>query len=200
MFAKIGTLRHRSTGGGVPPVTGGSLQIGNGTSTLYQHPIHYGDNYGINAYIFTAAELGAAKTITGIEFYLKSFSTPVSYPNQRIRMGLVAQSTFPSATPDMQFADLTLTNFGVVKNSFTQSIPNNNVWYAITFDTPFVYDGVSNLLLVWDNLWGSWSSGIGGSYGSNSVTNKNARKMSATSPVTGAGTRTNTRPNVKFNY
>lgn len=198
MFAKLGILRHRDTGT-TPPIVGGELQIGVGGSLLYQHPVHYADDYGKNAYIFTAAELGAAKTITGISFYLRSWSqTPFSYPNQVIKMGHVIQPEF-DLDPDMNFADISVSDFITVKPSFTLSIVNNSVWYQFNFTTPFVYDGVKNLLVVWENNWGDWSSQIGGT-NAVTATNKVARKSSATSPVTGNGTRSSNRPIIKIHY
>ena len=190
----LGILRHRDI---APP--SGVLQIGTVGNLIYQHPINYGDNYGKNAYIFTAAELGTAKTITALEFYIRSFSPPLSYTSQKIKMGLVTQSAFPSATPNMDFTDLTLTGFVTAKNTFTFSITSNGIWYTLTLDTPFVYDGVKNLLVVWENNMGSWMSQTGGtSY--LAVTNTVAAKNSATSPVTGNGTRSSNRPVIKIHY
>ena len=198
MIAQLGILRHRDNGT-TPPPTGGELQIGTGGSLLYQHPINYNDDYGKNAYIFTTAEVGAAKTITGISFYLRSWSqTPFSYPNQVIKMGHVVQSEF-DLDPDMNFADLSVSGFITVKPSFTQSIVNNNQWYQITFNTPFVYDGVNNLLIVWENNWGDWSSQVGGT-NAVTATNRVAKKDSVTFPVTGNGTRSSNRPIIKLHY
>ncbi|MEY2701967.1 MAG: hypothetical protein RLY43_600 [Bacteroidota bacterium] len=197
MFSHIGSLRHRDVGT-TPPITGGVLQLGTPGNIEYGQPIVYADNYGRDAMIFTTAELGAAKTITALEFYFRSFGTPVSYPNQLIKMGNVVQSQFDSA-PDMTFADMTVTGLITVKNTFTQLINTNNVWYTLTLDTPFVYDGTKNLLIVWDNNWGSWSSNTGGtSY--MTATNAVAKKSSASSPITGNGTRSSNRPVIKIHY
>ena len=195
MFAGLGVLRHRDS---APPITGGVLQLGTAGNLLYDQPILYDDNYGRSAYIFTTAELGAAKTITAIEVYLRSWSTPVTYTNQLIKMGNVVESEFDSA-PDMNFADLTVTGLTTVKTAFSQYIPSNNTWYTINLTTPFVYDGTKNLLLVWDNNMGSWSSNTGGtSY--MTATNAVAKKASASSPVTGNGTRSSSRPVIKIHY
>jgi len=202
MIAQLGILRHRTTGGGGggtnPPVVGGVLQLGSPGNLVYQLPIVYGEDYGKSAMIFTTAELGSAKTITGIEVYFRSFPLPISYPNQLIKMGNVTASQFDT-TPDMSFSEVGLSGLITVKNAFTQSINTNNAWYNITFDTPFVYDGTKNLLLVWENNWGDWTSAVGGtSY--MTATNSVAKKSSFTFPVSGDGTVSSNRPIIKFHY
>jgi hypothetical protein len=199
MIAQLGILKRRIAGGGTnPPVVGGTLELGTPGNLLYQLPIVYGENYGTAAMIFTAAELGAAKTITGIEVYFRSFPLPISYPSQLIKMGNVTSSQF-DATPDMSFSEVGLSGLITVKNAFTQLINTNNAWYNITFDTPFVYDGTKNLLIVWENNWGSWTSAIGGT-SSMTATNSVAKKGSATFPVTGNGTVSSNRPVIKIHY
>lgn len=197
MFTNLGILRHKDTTV-TPPVTGGTLAIGTEGNLIYQHPINYGSNYGKNAYIFTAAEMGAAKTITGVEVYLRSWDTPVSFPNQVIKIGHVTQSEF-DLDPDMNFADLSVSGFITAKPSFTQSIPNNGVWYNITFNTPFVYNGVNNLLFVWENNWATTFYVTGGS-SYMTATNRAAIKSSGTFPVSGNGTRSSNRIVIKFHY
>jgi hypothetical protein len=38
---------------------------------------------------------------------------------------------------------------------------STNGWQTITFDSPFVYNGTDNLLLIWENRDGDWTSGYG---------------------------------------
>jgi hypothetical protein len=191
-----GILRHRDN---TPPVIGGYIQIGNGTSLQYNRPNNWGENYSKTAYIWTAAELGAAKTITGISLFHRQYSTPASQGNQTIKLAHVAQSVFDS-TPAINFSDMTLSNLTTVKNTFTYSISNNNVWLQTNFTTNFVYDGVSNLILIWEHNDNDWDSTAGGADGL-SVTAKGMTAASS-APLNQAanGSLLNTRPNIRFHY
>ena len=197
MQSHIGILRHRDVSV-TPPVTGGVLQIGTGSTRVYNLILNGSDNYGKSAVIWTAAELGGAKTITAVSLYFRSYSTPRSFPNQVLKLAMIDQAVF-SASPDMSFAGLTLTGLVTAKAAFTFGIPNNNVWYQFILDTPFVYDGVKNLMLVWENNWGAYQGDSGGTDGS-TVANTVITKASATSPVTGVGTLLSNRPNIKIHY
>lgn len=196
MHSHLGTLRHRVVT--TPPITGGVLQIGVGSTRVYNLILNGSDNYGKSAVIWTAAELGGAKTITAVSLYFRSYGTPRSFPNQVLKLAMVDQAIF-SASPDMSFADLSLTGLVTAKAAFTFGIPNNNLWYQFILDTPFVYDGIKNLMLVWENNWGGYSGDSGGNDGS-TVANTVITKASATAPVTGIGTRLSNRPNIKIHY
>lgn len=196
MFAQLGILRHRDDG--TPPITGGVLTIGVGTSLAYQLPINAEDTYGKTGIIWTAAELGGAKTITEIEFFFRSYSPVKTFTNQTIKMALVDEATF-LASPDMSFSDLTLTGLVTAKSGFTHSITSNNLWYSFVLDTPFVYDGVKNLIIIWENNMGTWDVNYGGT-NTATVANTVASKSGVVFPITGIGTRSSKRPNIKIHY
>ena len=200
MIAQLGILKRRieSGGGTNPPVVGATLQLGTPGNLEYGSPIVYAENYGKLAMIFTTAELGAAKTITGIEVWFRSFPPPITYPSQLIKMGNVTSSQFDT-TPDMSFSEVGLSGLITVKNTFAQLINTNNAWYNIIFDTPFVYDGTKNLLVVWENNWGTWTSATGGT-STMTATNSVAKKSSPTFPITGNGTVDSDRPVIIFHY
>lgn len=192
----LGILRHRELG---PPVLGLNIQIGVGTTRLYNRPNNWFDYYSKSAFIWTAAELGAAKTINAISLYHAGYSLPSSEPNQTIRMAHVAQSNFDSA-PAINFSDMTLTNLTDVKSNFIYGIAGNNVWTSTPFVNNFIYNGVSNVILIWEHNGNDPDSTAGGADGSTQT----AKGMTAgsTSPLvtTGNGTLLNVRPNIKFHY
>lgn len=196
MFGRLGILRHRDS---TPPIIGGVLQIGTGSTLSYNRPNNWGENYSKSAFIWTAAELGVAKTITGISLYHRQYSTPAGQSNQVIKMAHVAQSVFDSA-PAINFSDMTLTNLATVKPTFTYSIVNNNVWTQITFTTPFVYNGTSNLMLIWEHNDNDWDPTAGGTDGSTQTAKGMTAASSAPLVQTNNGTLLNVRPNIKFHY
>ena len=202
MIAGLGVLRN-SSAVTVVPVVGATLQIGDGTFRQYSQLIDRstlnGDGgYSRSSIIWTAAELGGAKTITGISLYFRSYTTSQFMLNQVIKMGMVTESIFDSA-PAANLSDLTVSELTTVKSEFNFNITTNNLWYIFTFNTPFSYDGIKNLILVWDNNSGFTTSSVGGNDGSN-VPNTGFIKRGNSLPITGNGTRYSNRPNIRIHY
>lgn len=197
MIGQLGILRRRDTSG-APPITGNTLQIGFGTTRVYGILINSEMNYSKNAVIYTAAELGGAKTITEIEMYFRSYTTPVTLNNQSIRLSHVVESEFPiTASADLS-ETMNITDTVTVKTPFTLNINSNNQWYSFPFTTNFVYNGTSNLLVEWDQYDGSGSVGTGGTDGA-TYTNKVFQANASSLPITG-GSRSSNRPNIKIHY
>lgn len=193
----LGILRHRNDD---PPITGQILQIGTGTSLIYYAPNNYNFRYSRTAFIWTAAEMGAAKTINFVAFYNRSYGSITSLPNQTLKIGHVAQSSFGS-TPLIGLQDLTITDLTNVKSNFAYSTYANNLWWLINFDINFVYNGTSNLILIWENNANDWSSTAGGSDGSTQP-NKGIYSGDMDDPLlpnTVADIHTR-RPNIKIGY
>jgi hypothetical protein len=198
MITQLGILRHRNDD---PPVTGQTLQIGTGTSLVYYAPNNWNFKWSKSAFIWTAAEIGAAKTINNVQFYNRSYGSFPTLPNQTLKIGHVAQSSFATSNPPINLSDLTITNLTTVKSNFAYTIPSNNLWWPIMFDTNFVYDGTSNLILIWENNAGDWSSTAGGSDGSTQA-NKGITSgdMTSASGIPAVGTILTRRPNIKIGY
>lgn len=202
MFHSIFLGRDNSNINGCPyAVQNTSLQIGTYYTTT-QTSLAYGlNNYSISGNIYLGSDIGSGKNITGLQFQPTGYTTPFVYSSpQEIWIGQISNSTFPTTTPAVDFSDLTFTKtLTKVKGAFSLTIPSNNVWQSITFDTPYCWDGTNNLLLVWKNYDGSWSSGYGNVQVAN-VVSRNMWKGNDASFPTGNGTRTNFPLLVKFNY
>jgi hypothetical protein len=184
----------RGTVVGFVPTT----EIGTGTSSNYEMPFKGIYHYSISASIYLQSELGnLPKRINSIQFYFAGFTTPYTVTNQEIWIAEVAQSSFDTA-PAVDFSDLTITNLTQVKTSFTHTVTANNQWYQFDFNTPFTYNGTSNLIVIWKNYDGSATiSGAG--YGrTTSATNRGMYKFNDPSFPTGDGTRINEILNAKF--
>lgn len=179
-------------------VQGLEATIGTYYTTTAFNPVYGLYNYSIGASLYPGASVGA-KQLTGCSVYFTGYTTPYSYINQELWIGVVSNSTFPTTTPAVDFSDLTfITPLTKVKNSFTLNI-TNNVWTTFTFDTPFCYDGTNNLLFVWKNYDGAWTSGYGNAQVANVVSKAMYKGNDASFP-TGTGTRTNFPLLIKFNY
>lgn len=157
--------------------------------------------YSMSASLYNTSDLGSTtKQLTGVQMYLSGYTTPYTFTSQEIWIGQVSNSTFPSTTPQVDFSDLTFTSSLVkVKSSFTLSITTNGVWYNIDFDTPYCWDNTNNLIFVWKNYKGTWSSGYGTSQAAN-VVSKGMYKGNTSGYPTGTGTRTNWPMLLRFNY
>jgi gliding motility-associated-like protein len=124
-----------------PPV----LQVGNqtGQNTAFQHPAIYANTTRnsrhqmlIRANELTAAGIGPGY-LTSLAFNVTALSGAVNYPNFTIRVKCTAATFAPSP-------------FDNVNLNQVYTVPNHNVtlgWNTHTFQTPFYWDGVSNLLV-----------------------------------------------------
>ena len=127
-----------------------SVTIGDGGTTTNSYlPIYTLFNNTLSEQIYTPAEVTMAGTITSIAFYNGgSEKTPLV----KIYMINTNQTEFSSTTNWLPVTASDLVFQGNVTFTAGQ-------WTTITLDSPFSYDGVSNLGLVVDgNL--SWSSGL----------------------------------------
>jgi hypothetical protein len=124
--------------------TAGSAQVGTGTDlTTATEELTAFCNRRVNyrmQMIFTAAELNAlgimGGNINGIGFNITTLGDAASNANYTIKMGTTTQSTFSTyITTGLN------TVYGPI--NYTHAVGNNN----ITFTTPFVWDGASNIVV-----------------------------------------------------
>ena len=123
------------------------VTIGEGTSTGYVTPFNSLWGYSCVEQIYTANEIGTAGTINSISFNLSSGSQT----NQvEVFMKNVTRSTF-SSTSDYE----ALTASDMV---YSGTVTFNAGWTTITLDTPFAYDGSSNLLIAMHEFTSGYST------------------------------------------
>ncbi len=126
------------------------VEIGTGTSTTYQFPVNSLYNYSFTEMIYSAEEIGTAGTINSVAFHFNGANvlerTVVMY------MKNVDRSAFASTTDyeDVTSADVVFTG--------TLASEALDGWVTLELDTPFDYDGFSNLMIALDDNTGSWSS------------------------------------------
>ena len=118
-----------------------TVEIGDATSTTTQYtvPVNMYYHYSLTQQIFTAEEIEMAGTITSIAFdytYTGSFTMN----NVQMYMMNVDKDVFESNADMVQISD----SDKVWEGTFTAS---GTGWVTVDLDTPFVYDGTSNLLV-----------------------------------------------------
>ena len=129
---------------------GGDVTIGSGTSTNSYIPTYTYYNYSLTQQIFTSTEVGDAGTITAIAFKVAN-SKPA---DRTIDVYLSHTSTSSFSGTSAWIAQSTSYRVFSGSVSFLSS-----GWTTITLDTPFEYNGTSNLLLTVDDNTGSYITG-----------------------------------------
>lgn len=135
-----------------------TVTIGSGTSTTNGQyiPTYYYDTnypYSITQQIYTASEIGAAGRIDAIQFYVNTSENKSR--NLVIYIKSIEDNAFTTGSDGRYW----MKPVSASNKVFTGSINFNSTgWNSITLDTPFEYDGSSNLVVcVVDNTCQSTS-------------------------------------------
>ena len=120
-----------------------SAQLGSGTATnsIYQSsPVNIWYRRTVSQFVYTAAEINAAgvsgsRDLTSMGFYVTN-NPLYNIPGYTIKIKHTTQTNVSSA--------LGTTGWTTVKNAFTYA-PTPGGYDMIVFDTPFTWDGVSNI-------------------------------------------------------
>ena len=127
----------------------GSIVVGDGglaTNTSLPSNSYY--NYSLTQQIYSADEIGEAGFITGLAFYLDGAENTRTLD---LYMKSTTKSAFSSTTDWETVSDANK----VFSGSVTLAA---NAWTLIPFDTVFIYDGISNVVLITDDNTGSYST------------------------------------------
>jgi hypothetical protein len=133
------------------------VQIGSGTSTSSNLPITSYYGYSYSQQIYTASELNTAgitgqAQISKIRFYKTTGDLGNSLTLWDVYLGNTTKTSFSSTSNWVEYSDLQQVYSGVVTNS------GDNAWYEITFSTPFIWDGISNLVVAIDENQAGYAS------------------------------------------
>ena len=167
-----------------------TVEIGDGTSAGNTTPIGTYYNYSITEQLYTADEIGMAGTISSVSFYW-NFTTAKEF-NIAMYMANVDAEDLSTG--------ISLTTADEVFSG-TLSVPATAGWVTIDLDTPFAYDGTSNLLIGFNKTGGSsWFSGSTWRY--TTATGMARYSQNDSSPYdiasTTPGTATGNRPNIQM--
>ena len=122
--------------------------IGQGESTNMYLPSYSYYRYTLSQQIYTPNEVGTAGSITSIAYFNASNTKTRTY---NIYMVHTDKTTFENATDWITVSETDLVYSGSV--TMTQGY-----WTTIVLDTPFAYNGTSNLAIVIDDNTGSYTS------------------------------------------
>ena len=178
------------------------LQIGAGTVSANLVYTSYGNTY--SQHIYTAEELIAAGyqqgVLSAVQFeYSGEYS---SYDKiQSVYIGTTEKSSFAGYAVSDFVGDLTLA-YGPTELEYQKG------WREYAFDTPFVWDGESNIVVgMLTNSTASSASGWSANGVSGSITRSICRYKDNTlidvtnlASTTSYGTTSTNRPNIKFSF
>jgi len=129
------------------PAVSQIVTIGTGTTETAQFPVYgnYGYSYTQQIYLVSdfTSNAGSPKMINKIGFYYVSGNFTQS-SDWTVYLGTTAQSDFSTVNSWVNPASLQQVFSGIL------SSPVQDDWMVITLDTPFLWDGVSNLVVAVD--------------------------------------------------
>ena len=118
------------------------LQIGDGTAGTNTIPFYLGNSYypySLSQQIYTAEDIGMAGTIRAISFFHRMDDTSLSMNGVQVFMKHTEKDAFAGEELD-PMDDFVKVYEGTVSASGSQ-------WMTVHLDTPFEYDGNSNLMI-----------------------------------------------------
>ena len=123
-------------------------RVGQGEMTYSYLPSYSYYFYALSQQIYTPEEIGEAGTITSISYFNTGTTRTRSY---NIYMVHTDKTVFDGNTDWITVSEADLVFSGNV--TMTQGY-----WTTINLDTPFAYDGLSNLAIIVDDNSGHWES------------------------------------------
>ena len=128
------------------PING--LSIGEGEAAIYYLPSYSLYNYTLSQQIYTPEEIGGSNGINSIAFFNAGGTKTRNYD---IYMVHTDKTSFESNTDWIIVSE--------TDRVFSGNLTfNTGQWTTINLDTPFNYDGISNLAIIVDDNSGNWSS------------------------------------------
>lgn len=172
----------------LPPLTSLEIEIGDGNTTSSNLPCDLSNYYSWASYILTADQIGSSLSINELQFEVSYLNYSYTVYNQKVYLKQTNADEPSYNYPDPINSDFTLVFEGSI--SWTES-----GWQSLPLNTPFDYDGSSNLQIVWEN---------NGNYANlefrttNTENNSSAFKNSDSSFPTTAGSLVSYFPNTKL--
>ena len=166
-----------------------------GTSSIDNSNVPY-DRYYDYSYcqiIYPAEQVAGLSTITGINFYSNTVSTKQYHLD--VWIGTTDRTTFTISSYE------SISGLQKVATDFVHTSPAIG-WTSITFDSAFTYDDTSNLIVVINNLTGSYN-GSGYNWSHHSAQSQAIYWRRDNTPytptaITTGGTVLNSVPDIQF--
>lgn len=134
-----------------PNGSGGNedITIGSGSANNSYIPTYSYYKYSLTQQIYTATEIGQAGTITAIAFKVSNAKSTAR------NVDLYMKHTTKSVFTNRKDWEALASSYKVYSGTVTFSATG---WTTLTLDTPFEYDGTSNLMVCMDDNTGTYVS------------------------------------------
>ncbi len=120
-----------------------NVNVGDGTATSYYTPFYSLYGYSFSEMLYNVEEIGFGGTIGFVSFYLSQTYTEAQTNEISLYMKNVSRESFSSTT------DYEAVTANDIVYSGQWTIPADTTgWITIELDTPFEYDGTSNLMIA----------------------------------------------------
>ena len=167
-----------------------TVEIGEGTSTMNSNPIGTYWNYSITEQLYTAEEIGMGGTISSVSFYFMGIAErelPITMYMKHVDEENLASAGISLADADEVF-------------SGTLTVTTTEGWVTIDLDTPFAYDGTSNLLIGFIKDYAYYFNGSSwkGTSMSSAMARYSQNDNNAYDTSTVPGSAQSTRPNIQM--
>ena len=149
----VGTQFDTAANNTVSFMTTSCAEISSDGTTNSYIPTYTFYNYSYSQSIYTAAQMPNIDTIHGISFNNTTAPASGNVRQWDVYMGHTSLSNFSGNTAWIPADSMTLVASNVSIDVSTTG------WKVLTFDTAFVYDGASNLVIAIDDNTGSYKSG-----------------------------------------
>ena len=124
-------------------IAGGTILIGDGTSTTNQIPVNNFYRYTYSQQIYLASEMNGAGEIHSVSFHYSYATASTKKTNVVIYMGHTTQSTFSGASDYIPLSGL--------QQVYSGNLNCTQGWNTFNFSTPFQYNGTDNLVIAVDD-------------------------------------------------
>ena len=169
------------------------IEIGDGTTTTSYIPAYGLYDNGWSTFIINSNLIGMAAEFNEIKISVSSNTTGYVFENQKIYFKETTEATVTNDYPAPLTNGFTLVYDGDV--TF-----NGPGYQGVMLDTPFAYNGTSNLQIVWENHDGAWTSGYPTYYTTNVGSNVGAYKYADTNFPEVSGSYAQFFPNIILSF
>ena len=169
------------------------IEIGDGTTTTSYIPAYGLYDNSWSTFIINSNLIGMAAEFNEIKISVSSNTTDYVFGNQKIYFKEITEATVTNDYPAPLTNGFTLVYDGDV--TF-----NGPGYQGVMLDTPFAYNGTSNLQIVWENHDGQWLTGYPSFYKTDVVGNVGAYKTGDNSFPTVNGTSVSYFPNLILSF
>jgi hypothetical protein len=127
------------------------VEVGNNTTSAENYPVNVRKKWSYSECIYRSQQIGGPMKIYKIAYHTAASNWDLVWENQKIYM----KHTTDTAIYSPAYPNPTVNGYSLVFEGTITYNPNS--WIEITLDQPFNYNGADNLLIEYENYYGSYT-------------------------------------------